>query len=393
MTKAAYIKFIKKLKQEIVSSRYDAAKLVNKELLILYYNVGKLLTEKTEQENWGARVLETISNDLQNALPGLRGFSITNLKNMKQFFETYSQFVISQSVTGELQNTSKKAFSQSSTGEFVSMIPKVSKNSVFKNEHNFINIFLSISFTHHVSILNKTKSLEEKIFYIKNTAENQWTVSILEYQIERNYFKKQGKLSHNFKTTLPKALNEKAIFAFKDELLLDFINIQDPDNPNEREIEEGIIKNLRQFILSLGKEFAFMGNQYRIIHADVEYFIDLLFFHRGLRCLVAVDIKRGKFIPEYAGKMNFYLGILNKYLKLKYENPSIGIILCKEKTDSTVDFAIADMDKPIGVSKYHLMHELPKKLKKYLPSADDLINAMNEPIVEYNVKKNKIMKK
>ena len=193
--------------------------------------------------------------------------------------------------------------------------------------------------------------------------------------------------------TLPKALNEKAIFAFKDELLLDFINIQDPDNPNEREIEEGIIKNLRQFILSLGKEFAFMGNQYRIIHADVEYFIDLLFFHRELRCLVAVDIKRGKFIPEYAGKMNFYLGILNKYLKLKDENPSIGIILCKEKTDSTVDFAIADMDKPIGVSKYHLMHELPKKLKKYLPSADDLINAMNEPIVEYNVKKNKIMKK
>ena len=157
MTKAAYIKFIKKLKQEIVSSRYDAAKLVNKELLILYYNVGKLLTEKTEQENWGARVLETISNDLQNALPGLRGFSITNLKNMKQFFETYSQFVISQSVTGELQNTSKKAFSQSSTGEFVSMIPKGSKNSVFKNEHNFINIFLSISYTHHVSILNKTK--------------------------------------------------------------------------------------------------------------------------------------------------------------------------------------------------------------------------------------------
>ena len=200
-------------------------------------------TEKTEQENWGARVLETISNDLQNSLPGLRGFSITNLKNMKQFFETYSQFVISQSVTGELQNTSKKAFSQSSTGEFVSMIPKGSKNSVFKNEHNFI-IFLSISYTHHVSILNKTKSLEEKIFYIKKTAENQWTVSILEYQIERNYFKKQGKLSHNFKTTLPKALNEKAIFAFKDELLLDFINIQDPDNPNEREIEEGIIKNL-----------------------------------------------------------------------------------------------------------------------------------------------------
>ncbi len=388
MTKVAYIKFINQLKQEIVLSRYNAAKLVNKELLILYFNIGKLLTEKTEQDGWGAKVLETISIDLQKALPGLRGFSLSNLKNMKQFFNTYSHFAISQSVTGQLQKTSKKAISQSVTGQFVSMITRDSKGSILKNNTNFINSFLSVSFTHHVVILNKTKSLEEKLFYIQKAAENQWTISILQYQLESNYYKKQQKLSnHNFKKTLTKTLHNTAINAFKDEYLLDFINIQDPDNPNEREIEEAIIKNLRQFILSLGKEFAFMGNQYRMIHDDIEYFVDLLFFHRGLKCLVAVDLKKGKFIPEYAGKMNFYLGLLNKYLKLKDENQSVGIILCKEKTDSTVDFAIADMDKPIGVSKYHLTHELPKKLKKYLPSPNELISVINEPIEKYQTRK------
>lgn len=388
MTKAEYIKFIKQIKQEILSSRYNAAKLVNKELLILYYNVGKLLTEKTQQEGWGAKVLENISTDLQSALPGLRGFSRSNLANMKQFYSYYSSFPIIQSLTGQMnKKQSKKVIVQSATGQFDSMIPRVSGKGKAKNEtvfsDEFFNYFLSISFTHHTTILHRTKTIGEKMFYIEQAAENQWTVSVLEYQIESNYYKKKGKLASNFKTSLPKKMQEQATRAFKDEYLLDFINIQDPENPDEREIEEGIIKNLRQFILSLGKEFAFMGNQYRIIHADIEYFIDLLFFHRGLRCLIAIDIKRGKFIPEYAGKMNFYLGILNRYLKLKDENPSIGIILCKEKTDSTVEYSVADMDKPIGVSKYSLMHDLPKKLKKYLPSPDDLINVLNEPENEY----------
>ena len=388
MTKTEYTKFIKQIKQEIVSSRYNAAKLVNKELLILYYNVGKLLSEKTQEEGWGAKVLENISTDLQNAVPGLRGFSRSNLATMKRFYSYYSSFSIVQSLTGQLtEKQKKKQIIQSVTGQFNAVLPRDSKGQAAKNEavfsEQFRDYFLSISFTHHTLILQRAKTMAEKAFYIQQAAENQWSVSVLEYQIESNYYRKKGKLTSNFKTSLPKKMQEKAVQAFKDEYLLDFINIQDPENPDEREIEDGIIKNLRQFILSLGKEFSFMGNQYRIIHADVEYFIDLLFFHRGLRCLIAVDIKRGKFIPEYAGKMNFYLGILNKYLKLKGENPSIGIILCKEKTDSTVEYSVADMDKPIGVSKYTLTHELPKKLRKYLPGPDELISVLNEPQAEY----------
>lgn len=351
---------------------------------MLYYFVGKLLSEKIENEGWGAKVLQNITNDLQIALPGLRGFSRSNLSNMKQFYSYYSSFEFIQSTTGQLsKNKEKNLIVQSSTGQFNSSATRVSATKKSKIELNFPSNFLedfsSISFTHHTTILQKTTKLEEKIFYICNAAKYQWTVNILEHQIESNYFKKQHKISNNFKKTLPKNIHNKAILAFKDEYLMDFININDPDNPDEREIEEAIIKNLRLFILSLGKEFSFMGNQYRITHDELEYFIDLLFFHRGLKCLIAIDIKKGKFIPEYAGKMNFYLSLLNKYIKLKDENPSIGIILCKEKKDSTVEFAIADMKKPIGVSNYKISNNVPKKLKKYLPSADELINVLNEP--------------
>ena len=389
MNKKIYIQFISQLKQAILNSRYNAIKLVNKEQLLLYYEVGKLLNEKIINEGWGAKVLDNISTDLQLHFPGLRGFSRSNLANMKQFFCFYSQFELIQSATGQLQkNIQKKEFIQSATGQIFSDLAKVSKHSKSKNKVNlspsFFDDFLSISFTHHTTILHKIKSVDEKIFYIQQSANNNWTVNILEYQIESNYFKKQNKLSNNFKKTLPKTIQNKAIQAFKSEYLMDFINISDPDNPDEREIEEGIIKNLRQFILSLGKEFSYMGNQYRITHDDIEYFIDLLFFHRGLKCLISVDIKRGKFIPEYAGKMNFYLSLLNKYIKLNDENPSIGIVLCKEKNDSTVEFSIADMNKPIGVSKYKLSNDVPKNLKKYLPSANELINVLNEPQAIYN---------
>ncbi len=388
MKKQEYILFIKQLKEAILGSRYIAAKLVNKEQLILYYQIGKLLSEKIESEGWGAKVLDTISNDLQTSLPGLRGFSRSNLANMKQFYSYYSSFEIIQLPTGQINKTKQKSvIIQSPTGQFVSDTARVSKDVTSKKTvvfpNGFFEDFLSVSFTHHTTILQKTNSIEEKIFYIQSAVKNQWTVTILEYQIESNYFKKQTKLSNNFKKTLPKNYHQKAMLSFKDSYLLDYINIKDPENPDEREIEDGIIKNLRQFILSLGKEFAFMGNQFRLVHADKERFVDLLFFHRGLRCLIAIDIKRGEFEPEYAGKMNYYLGLLNKYVKLKDENPSIGIVLCKEKNDSTVEFSIADMDKPIGVSKYKLMHDVPKKLKKYLPSADDLITVMQEPETIY----------
>jgi len=376
--KASYTALIRKVKEEILSSRYVAAKLVNKESLVLYFKVGKLIHLRIEKELWGTKVIETISRDLQKNLQGLSGFSTTNLKYMKQFYETYSFLEISQSPTDQI-NLSKKLISQSSTDQI-----KPSKiGASRKISPDFIRYFFSISFTHHYKIISKTKSWEEMSFYLEQSSKNSWTVETLTHNLESELFKKKGKNSNNFKTRLPKELQEKAIQAFRDEYLLDFINIQNPNEINERVVEHEIINNLKQFLLTLGKEFAFMGNQFRLLVEEDEAFVDLLFFHRSLRCLIAIDLKAGKFKPEYAGKMNFYLNALNKQVKLSDENPSIGIILCKEKNNTIVEYSLADINKPIGVSTYKLTSKLPQKLKKYLPKPDDLMNIINEPTQKY----------
>ena len=388
MSKLNYIKFIRELKEEILQSRYVAAKLVNKELLILYFKIGKLLSEKTTNANWGDKVLDTISNDLQKEFPGLRGFSRSNLANMKQFYSAYSTVETIQDKRNEIvKNTKKKQLIQSPTGlifpYFIGDSEGQKSKKTTKISPQQLVHFFSVSFTHHIKILNNTTAWDERLFYIQKASENQWSVDILENQLECNYFHKQGKQLNNFKKTLPKKLQNTAISSFKDEYLLDFLNIYDKDNPDEREIEEAIIKNIRSFILSLGKEFAFIGNQYRIVFEEEEYFVDLLFYHRGLQSLVAIDLKRGKFKPEYAGKMNFYLNVLNDQVRLPHENPSIGIILCKEKKDSTVEYSFKDINKPIGVSKYKIADKLPAKLKKYLPEPDDLIQILKEPEIYY----------
>ena len=387
MKKPSYIKLIKQLKEEILSSRYTAAKLVNKELLILYFKIGKLLASKTENSGYGAKIIENISNDLQANLPGLRGFSVTNLKYMKQFYENYSSLEISQSVTDLFKISSKKQISQSLTDQSFPVNLGATKHALNKQTQifspNFIINFFSISFTHHYKIITSATSWEEQVFYITNAAINFWSVRTLEHQLESNLYKSRGKMPNNFKQLLPKQIQEKAIQAFRDEYLLDFINIQDPNEIDERVIEQGIVNNIKQFLLSLGKEFAFMGNQYRLTVGGEEFFIDLLFYHRGLRCLIAFELKSGKFKPEYGGKMSFYLNVLNKQIKLPEENPSIGIILCKQKNNTIVEYSFADAKKPIGVGTYKLTAKIPQKLKKYLPSTEDLINIVNEPLAEY----------
>jgi predicted nuclease of restriction endonuclease-like (RecB) superfamily len=199
-------------------------------------------------------------------------------------------------------------------------------------------------------------------------------VETLRYNLKSNLYKKQGKLPNNFQTTISdKDLQRKALLSFKDEYLLDYINIESPDDePDERVLESEIINNIRKFIMSLGKDFSFIGNQYRIIVEEQEYFIDLLFFNRQLQCLVAFELKRGDFKPEYLGKMNFYLSALDDFVRLPHENPSIGIILCKSKKQKTVEYAFRDMTKPMGVAVYKTLAKLPLKYKNILPDAERL---------------------
>ncbi len=383
----AYSEIIKQLKSAILTSRYKAAALANREVLTLYFNVGNLISEKSKQAKWGDKILNQLSADLQNELPGLKGFSATNLKNMRSFFEHWkNHFVIGQSPTDQLQNANNE-FNLGSLQISQSLTDQL-QSSDNKEVEDFYKIdqlltdqlsqqFFKVSFTHHISLIATVKSIEESIFYINKIATEFWSVSTLKHHLENKLFINAGSLPNNFSTTISDDdLRAKALQSFKDEYLLDFINIEDPDSEDERLIENEIVRNIKKFLMSLGADFAFIGNQYRLTVEEDEYFIDLLFFNRRLQCLVAFDLKRGKFKPEYVGKMNFYLSALDEYIKQPHELPAIGIILCKEKSNKTVEFSFKDMNKAMGVSTYKTSNQLPKQFKDALPDVETLKKLM-----------------
>jgi predicted nuclease of restriction endonuclease-like (RecB) superfamily len=351
---------IKELKLMILASRFKAAALANKELLMLYFSVGQLISDKSREGEWGTGVVEKLSEDLQKELPGLRGFGSTNLKRMRIFYEAWSiEYEIRPLLTDELKAKKKAGKKQ------VPIRPLPTDE--------LANYFTSLSFTHHSEILAKVKELKERLFYIQQSAINYWSVATLQHQIKSKLFKKKARLPNNFNKAITNEIQrEKALQAFKDEYLLDFINIEDPEFADEKEYENEIVRNIRKFILSIGTDFAFIGNQYRLTVEDEEYFVDLLFFNRKLQCLVAVELKKGKFRPEYLGKMNFYLSALDELVKQAHENPSVGIILCKSKTDKVVEFSFRDFNKAMGVATYKTSKELPAKYKGILPDAKSL---------------------
>jgi len=352
-----YLEFIRSLKQEIIISRYQAARLANREQLLLYFKTGRMLSEKVKAEKWGTKVLEQIAVDLQSNLPGLKGFSFTNLKKMRQFYEAYSELEIRPSATAQIENPDL-AIQQ----EEVNLIRPLATTQ--------LEAFYSISFTHHILLLNRCKKADERFFYIEHSATQFWSVSIMEHQIDADLFKKQGKLPNNFQTTISESLKPSALKVFKDEYLLDFIAGDELDD--ERHIEQQVVLNIRNFILQMGKGFCFIGNQYRLEVDGDEFFIDLLFFNRHLQALVAFELKKTKFKPADAGQLNFYLNVLDEKVKLQQENSSIGIVLCKEKNNTVVEFAIKSFDKAMGVATYKTSKQTPLQMKGILPDTDTL---------------------
>ena len=373
MTENNYLTFITEVKQQILQSRYQAARLVNREQLLLYFMVGKRLAEKVNTEKWGTKVIEQIAEDLQKELPGLRGFSFTNLKNMRQFADEYSAVQFLPLATAEIgQMSSIQIQNTDSQGLIISQLPtvQIGQLSTAQFEGLTPELFFGIGFTQHILLLNKCKDWKERLFYIQKTAENHWTVEMLEWQIKANLYQKQGAtIQNNFDKTLPKALQHSSTLAFKDEYLLDYINIETDD---ERVVEKGIVNSIKEFIMKMGKGFSFIGNQHRLVVDEDEFFIDLLFYNRILKCLVAFELKKGKFRPQDAGQLNFYLNVLNDTERQPDENPAIGIVLCKEKNEKTVEYAFQQISNPMGVAVYQLSKELPQHLKNVLPDAQTL---------------------
>jgi len=359
MSQIVQIVFIRELKEEILRSRYQAAKLVNSEMLKLYFRVGKALDQKIEQEKWGAKVLDAISAQLQQELPGLKGFSAASLRKMRLFFNAWKdENIICSSLTNKLITQEDK--------------------HAFDSKKEKISNFFAVSFTHHYELFTCIPGIEHRWFYIQKITQGYWSVRQLKKELKNKSHLSSGALPNNFDKTLKKPLSNKAIQSFKDEYLLDFVNLEDPDEePDERVLEHSIVQNIKKFLMSLGNEFSFMGNQYRLQVIEADYFIDLLFYHRGLQALIAIDLKKGKFKPEYAGKMNFYLSALDDLVKLQHENPSIGIILCKEKENKVVEYSFRDIQKPLGVSVFKTSATPPEAYKNVLPDPETLKKLMD----------------
>jgi len=362
------------IKTAILQSQEHSAKNVNTDVLVLNYAIGGYISNQVKLNQWGSGVIKSISEKLQIELPGLRGFGYENLKKMRQFYEVWNTY-INGSPSATLLDESE--IGSPSATQFVLPVLKtklLSAISDVETAHDFI----SISFTHHMEILNKTNTLEERIFYIQKSAEYKWDKYTLRDKLKQDLYHHQSLMPNNFLKTLPKHSQAlKAIEMFKDEYFLDYINVEelnvrDYSDLDEKVVEQAIIHNVKNFIMMFGKDFTFVGNQYHLEKFGENEFVDLLFYNRELSCLVAVELKKGKFKPAYLGQLQSYLQILDTDVRKQNENPSIGIILCREANTAYVEFVIQKYDSPMGVATYKTADDMPENLRKALPDIDAL---------------------
>ena len=329
-----YPGLLTEIKERIRSAQYEALKAVNKELVGLYWDIGRMIVERQDVEGWGKAVVEQLAADLRTEFPGVGGFSSSNLWRMKAFFETY-------------------------TG-LEKLAPLVRE----------------IGWSHNLAILERCKDPLEREFYLRMTRKFGWSKNVLIHQIDNQSYEKSLLGQTNFDQALTPELRAQAKLAVKDEYTFDFLELG--EEHSERELERALIARIEDFLRAMGGMFAFMGSQYRLEVDGKEFFIDLLLFHRRLRCLVAIELKVGEFLPEFVGKMQFYLAALDRQVRQEDENPSIGIILCKEKSRTIVEYALHDARKPIGVATYEITKTLPKALKGQLPSPKDIAHLLED---------------
>lgn len=327
INKNEYKEIFESIKNEILKSQYRAMQLINRELVFMYWHIGKIILDNSE---WGNKFIDNLSIDLKLEFPEVKGFSIRNLKNMKKFAEEYPDFEFVQSVTAQ------------------------------------------ITWTHNVLLIDRIKDIETRKWYINETVNNGWSVNVLEMQIKTKLYERQaiGEKVSNFASTLPDVQSDLAIQTMKDPYIFDFISLK--GKVKETEIESVMINKIKDVLIELGNGFAFVGNQYKLTVGDKDYFIDLLFYHLKLKCYIVVELKAREFEPTDAGQLNFYLSAIDDLIKAETDNPSIGLLLCKNKNKFTAEYALKDINKPIGVSEYKLLEEIPEYLQSQLPKAEDI---------------------
>lgn len=365
-----YKNWISELKLKVRSAQIKAAMAVNKELILFYWDLGNMLSEKIQSSNWGDKVLENVSKDLKEEFPEMKGFSKTNLKYIKMFYEYFSSNVeISHQAGDQLSGADFQSTISDLQGR--ANIPDIKSHQAGDQLYDFITNFVAhIPWRHIVEIINKSKSFKESLFYIQKTKDNNWSRDVLSLQIKANLFNRAGAAITNFSTTLPEPLSDLAQQTLKDPYIFDFLQLT--EGYKERDIENQLVNHIKKFLLELGKGFAFVGQQYHLEIAEKDYYIDLLFYHIKLKCYVVIELKNTAFIPEYAGKLNFYLSAVDSLLKENDDKPTIGILLCREKNNLEAEFALRDINKPMGVSEFELTNIIPDNLISSLPTIEEL---------------------
>ena len=323
-----YRHLLMELKQRIRSAQYEALKAVNREMINLYWDIGQIIVTQQQGASWGKSVVEQLAKDLQAEFPGISGFSAANLWRMRLFYESYV------------------------------------------NNEKLAPMVREIGWTHNLVIVEKCKDNLEREFYIRMTRKFGWTKNVLIHQIENQTYEKTLLNQTNFDKTVPAEIRNQLKLAVKDEYTFDFLELA--DEHSERQLEQAILARVEAFLQEMGGRFTFVGSQYRLEIGDKEFFIDLLLYHRQLKCLVAIELKTGEFLPEYVGKMQFYLAALDDLSRFPDENLSIGIILCKSKDKTIVEYALRESNKPIGIATYKLFSTLPQELKNQLPAPEQV---------------------
>jgi predicted nuclease of restriction endonuclease-like (RecB) superfamily len=390
-----YAAFLAGLKDRILQARTSAARAVNRDLILLYWDIGRGIVEKQQTAGWGQSVVERLSADLHAEFPDMRGLSANNLWLMRQLYSEYSDAEFLEQLVQEMKKGGQPFLAQ--------LVPEMATHVEIGRNHAFLpqparesdiafrshahpeflaqavrELLAGVPWGHHIELLKKVKDPAARIYYLRATAQLGWSRNVLLNQIKAGAYERavKEKKTHNFALALPEHFAEQADEMMKSRYNLEFLGIGRA--VKERELENRLVERLQQFLLELGYGFCFIGRQYRLALGRKEYFVDLLFYHRRLKALVAFDLKIGSFEPEHAGKMDFYLNLLNEKERGPGDQPSIGIILCAEKDDVEVEFALKTKTNPIGVAEYRLQPRLPAKFKGRLPSEKQLAAAVRD---------------
>lgn len=384
---------VETIKSAILQGQYEAAKGVNRIQLAVYFGIGKYISLNTRKGKWGTGALDAISQLLRKELPGLRGYSATNLKNMRLFYESWQMLDVNSSVMTDESQTpeaQENDISPVRTDE-MSTNPtiKIAESENYRIDiHHTLHIpvatdfpledFFNVPFTHHIEIIIGVKPVAARYYYIHRAAQEHFSVRTLQRIIKEDAYSHQSQMPNNFLQAMTDTQQaRKAVMMFKDEYLLNFINVEQMDerdaiDVDERVLEQQIVQNIKQFIMTFGRDFTFVGNQYHLEIFGVEHFPDLLFFNRELNALVVVELKTGEFKTSYLGQLMGYLSILDAKVRKPHENPPIGIVLCKEANHEFVEFVIRDYNKPMGVATYTTTTEVPEALRRTLPDIDEI---------------------